>query len=178
MQAPKGPRGRGRSRGAIRAAASSKGNSDDENHKRAGRKVRFNGSSGSAPFAAAAPSYQPKNQAGQPSFRNKQIRNNHTPNNTHGPNGVSNGAPATASTPLTNQAWRDPTIEGHLTYNKRMSELYQTVCFPLPYLLTGEACSDIFAFVRIVAQKEPREGKEGCHQRWLLGRSEQTNTTG
>lgn len=179
MQAPKGPRARGRGRGAIRTAARSNTNSDDENNKRAGRKVRFTGSSDSAPLATTAPTYQPKTQTGQGSFRNKQLRNNHTSNNTHQANGVSNGLSTTASPPPTKQTWRDPTVEeGSVTYNKRMSDLYQTVCFPLPCLLTREACSDIFAFVRIVAQEEPREGTEGCHQRWLLGRSEQTHTIG
>jgi hypothetical protein len=140
MQAPKGPRARGRGRGAIRTAARSNTNSDDENNKRACRKVRFTGSSDSAPLAAAAPSYQPKTQTGQGSFRNKQLRNNHTPNNTHQSNGVSNPAPTTVSPPLTKQAWRDPTVEeDSFNYNRAMSELYRTVCFPLPCLLTREA---------------------------------------
>lgn len=121
----------------MRAPASFKSNSDDENNKRAGRKVRFTGGSGGAPLDAGPPSYQPKTQAGRAGFRNKQIRNNQTPNNTLQSNGVFGGAPTTASAaPVANQDWRDPTAEGNGTYNKRMSELYQTVCFPSPCLLT------------------------------------------
>ena len=145
MQAPKGPRGRGRGRGASRAAASPRSNSDDENNRRAGRKVRFTGTSGGAPVGAVAPTSQPKTQAGPPSFHDKLLRNDQFPNNTHQANGLSSNALARAEGALADKAWRDPTLEDTVLhdYNKRMSELYQTVCFPLPCLLTREACSDI-----------------------------------
>ena len=113
----------------MRSGAGLKGNSDDEKGKRVDRTARFTGTSGGTPFGGAALSQQLGTQAGQPRFRNKQLRKS-PPSNDHQLNGIiSRGRPTFASGALADETWRDPTSDGNGTYNKRMSELYQTVCF-------------------------------------------------
>lgn len=137
MQAPKGSRGRGRGRGASRGGASLKSNSDDEHNKHDGRKVRFAGSSASTPFVTSAVSRQVKAQAAQLGNRNNQQRSNKTSDTARRPNRISsNGRRLSSPLSIADQTWRDPTIEGNASYTKRMSELYQTVCFPFSRLLT------------------------------------------
>lgn len=124
MQAPKGARGRGRARAASRDT-SPRGNRTGESNK---RRIPFDGGSSSTPSAAGGLAQQAQTAAGQPRFRNKQLRNHTMPNGNPQANRASSSASSFGSGSLTmDQTWRDPNKENNAAYLKRMSELYQTV---------------------------------------------------
>ena len=127
MSAPQGPRGASRGRGQGRARSNGgrlRDGSGDEQTRGDARR--------SQPSARRAASTRPsapapKQQAMQTVHANISWRNGAT---TKIPQTGSHTSLDVSQFPTTNtadQSWRDPTIEGTSTYQKRMSELYQTV---------------------------------------------------
>ena len=130
MSAPRGPRGatRGRGRGTARGGASSRNSSDDEPKKNSVRRVRF-ATETSSPLSLAGKQLRPSPM--QNGFHAPRSgKNTSTTSRNTSQHRSSPSIGRSASSASSDQSWRDPTIEGNSSYPKRMSELYQTVCYP------------------------------------------------
>lgn len=132
MSAPRAPRGpiRSRGRGTVRGGPSSRNNSDDESKKGNARRSRF-GTATSSPISSAGKQLKPSSMPnGFHVPRSGKSTSSTSGNRSQHRSSPILGRPASPAS--SDQSWRDPTIEGNSSYQKRMSELYQTVCYPTP----------------------------------------------
>ena len=126
MSTPHGPRGaiRGRGRGRARNDSNSRAISGDERTQEKGSRSSPNGRQANSSRSGASTLMPPLKQARPGNNQRRRVAGTKTDTQTG--NGTSD-AFQSSNLASPDQAWRDPTVEGNTTYQKRMGDLYQTV---------------------------------------------------